>query len=273
MSDRTPIALVTPRPAGRRTKASGNHTLLRRSALPLLLLLIWTAATLTGLVSQQTLPSPLALGRTMIAMWRTDDLGLHLLTSLGRVAGGAAIGISLGLALGLIAGLWRLGEEGIDATLQMIRTIPFLALVPLFIVWFGIGEAPKTILIALASLAPMYLNSFAAVRNVDPRLVEAMRSYGLTGLPLVTRVIIPMAAPGIFTGLRFALGTSVLVLIAAEQINSMRGLGFLLNMAQIYQRVDIILICILIYALLGILTDLAVRGLEHGLLPWRRAAA
>jgi len=217
MAEPREIHLVAPLPIREQAGAKERGTLLRRSLVPLLLLLAWSGVTFSGVVSEQLLPSPLSLGRALLELWK-DGLGTHLLVSLGRVAGGATIGVSLGLVLGLASGLWRLGEEGIDATMQMIRTIPFLALVPLFIVWFGVGEMPKTLLIAMACLAPMYLNTSAAVRNVDARLVEAMRSYGMNGLRLIARVIVPMAAP-------------------------------------------------------GILTDLAVRALEHALLPWRKTQA
>jgi sulfonate transport system permease protein len=155
----------------------------------------------------------------------------------------------------------------------MLRTVPFLALVPLFIVWFGIGEAPKLILIALATLFPMYLNTYAGVRNVDRKVIEASRSFGLSGTRLVREVVLPLALPQIFTGLRYALGVSVLVLIAAEQINASAGLGFLLNGAQLYQQVDVILICIGIYAVLGLGADILVRALERVFLPWRAGVA
>jgi sulfonate transport system permease protein len=175
--------------------------------------------------------------------------------------------------IGLVAGLVRLGEELFDALLQMLRTIPFLALVPLFIVWFGIGELPKILLIALAVTFPMYLNTYSGVRNIDRKVIEVARCFGLSGARLVWTVILPLALPSILTGLRFSLGIAVLVLIAAEQINASAGLGYLLNSAQLYQQVDVILICIAIYAVLGLSTDLIVRLLERLLMPWHGDAA
>ena len=135
--------------------------------------------------------------------------------------------------LGAVAGLWRIGEELLDSSMQMLRTIPFLALVPLFIVWLGIGETPKIVLIALATVFPMYLNTYNGVRSVDRKVVEGMRSFGVTGWRLVREVVFPLALPSILTGLRFALGVSVLALIAAEQINASNdGLGHLMIQAQ-----------------------------------------
>lgn len=273
MSDHRSIALVSPSLALPRRSGDHSATVLRRSVVPIVLVVLWTALTSGGHISDQVLPSPLAIGQSIADLWQNENLAGHLMTSVVRVFAGASIGIALGLVLGLVAGFSRIGEENIDVTVQMLRTIPFLALVPLFIVWFGIGEFPKIALIALASLTPMYINTAAGVRNVDARLVEAMQSYGLSGFRLIVKVILPLAAPSILTGLRFSLSTSVLVLIAAEQINTTQGLGYLVNMAQIYQRVDVILVCIIIYAVLGVVTDLLVRALEQVLLPWRTTQA
>src|SRR5690606_28186038 len=207
------------------------------------------------------LPSPSGLVEGWQQLWAEQALAHQIATSLSRALVGGAVGIVVGLTLGTAAGLSQLGEEFLDALLQMLRTVPFLALVPLFIVWFGIGETPKLLLIALATMFPMYLNTYAGVRNVDRKVIEAMRSFGLTGSKLIRQVVLPLALPQIFTGLRFALGVSVLVLIAAEQINTSAGLGYLLNSAQLYQQVDVILICIGIYAVLGLSADLIVRTL------------
>jgi sulfonate transport system permease protein len=206
-------------------------------------------------------------------LWHEQSLAHQVGVSLSRAAVGGGLGVILGLVLGVSAGLFRLGEELFDALLQMLRTVPFLALVPLFIVWFGIDETPKLILIALATTFPMYLNTYAGVRNVDRKVIEAAKTFGLTGPRLIREVVLPLALPSILTGLRFALGVSVLVLIAAEQINASAGLGYLLNTAQLYQQVDVILVCIAIYAALGLGADLIVRMLERLLMPWRAGVA
>jgi sulfonate transport system permease protein len=248
-------------------------TLLRRALTPSLLVLIWIGTTVGGLVDPSILPSPAGVARGLVRLWSEQHLALQIGVSVARALVGSAFGISLGLIIGVAAGLTQLGEEIFDALLQMLRTVPFLALVPLFIVWFGIGELPKLLLIALATCFPIYLNTFTGVRNVDRNVIEAARSFGLKGARLVREVVLPLALPSILTGVRFSLGVSVLVLIAAEQINASAGIGYLLNTAQLYQQVDVILICIAIYALLGLLGDLSVRLLEKHLMPWRSAVA
>jgi sulfonate transport system permease protein len=238
-----------------------------------LLLAFWLVVSLSGWTSPAVLPSPVTIVKTLVVLVRDQGLIQQLGISLLRALGGGLFGILAGLLLGLAAGLTRWGEELFDAPMQMLRTIPFLALVPLFIVWFGIGEGPKLLLIALATAFPIYLNTYSGVRNVDRKTIEAMQTLGLTGPRLIYEAVIPLALPSIFTGLRYSLGVAVLVLIAAEQINASAGLGYLLNNAQIYQQVDVIMICIVIYALLGLLGDLLVRLLERLLVPWRATMA
>lgn len=252
---------------------SERFAFLRRATGPLLVVAAWAVSTTAGWIDPSILPSPAGLATGWQQLWTEQALAQQVGVSLSRALVGGAVGILFGLLLGTIAGLSKLGEEFLDALLQMLRTIPFLALVPLFIVWFGIGEAPKLLLIALATMFPMYLNTYAGVRNVDRKVIEAMRSFGLSGGRLVREVVLPLALPQIFTGLRFSLGVSVLVLIAAEQINTSAGLGYLLNSAQLYQQVDVILICIAIYALLGLSADLIVRTLEKIFMPWRAGVA
>lgn len=267
-----PGALVQPvvrKSAGQ----SERFALLRRTAGPLIVVAAWAIATTAEWIDPSILPSPPALLAGWQQLWTEQALAHQVSVSLGRALLGGTVGIIFGLLLGTVAGLSRLGEEFLDALLQMLRTIPFLALVPLFIVWFGIGEAPKLLLIALATMFPMYLNTYAGVRNVDRKVIEAMAGFGLSGTRLVRQVVLPLAMPQIFTGLRYSLGVSVLVLIAAEQINTSAGLGYLLNSAQLYQQVDVILICIAIYALLGLGADLIVRTFEKIFMPWRAGVA
>lgn len=257
----------------RKAEREDRFSLARRAIGPLLVVAAWAASTSAGLVDPSILPSPATLGGTIVQLWNEQALLQQIGVSLGRALFGGALGVALGLVLGATAGLFRLGEELFDALLQMLRTVPFLALVPLFIVWFGIDETPKLILIALATMFPMYLNTYAGVRNVDRKVLEAARSFGLRGPRLIREVVLPLALPSILTGLRFSLGVSVLVLIAAEQINASAGLGYLLNTAQLYQQVDVILICIAVYAALGLSADLIVRSLENVLMPWRASVA
>lgn len=273
-----PLPVADPggltRPVVRQSRAfSERFAFARRATAPVLVVIAWAAATRAGLIDPSILPSPRGLWEGVQVLWARENLLGQIGVSLSRALIGGTVGIVLGLLLGTAAGLSRLGEEFLDALLQMLRTVPFLALVPLFIVWFGIGETPKLLLIALATMFPMYLNTYAGVRNVDRKVIEAMRSFGLTGSKLIRQVVLPLALPQIFTGLRFALGVSVLVLIAAEQINTSAGLGYLLNSAQLYQQVDVILICIVIYAGLGLGADLIVRTLEKYFIPWRASVA
>jgi sulfonate transport system permease protein len=181
--------------------------------------------------------------------------------------------VSAGLVLGVITGFSRLGEELLDSPLQLLRALPFLSLVPLFMVWFGIGEEARVILIAVATSFPMYVSTAGGVRAVDPKLVEAMRTFGLSRWALVREVVLPAAMPSLLSGLRLSMTLSVIALIAAEEINTTNGIGFLMAQAQTYSRTDILTVCVLLYGLLGLCVDLIVRGAERLLMPWRPAGA
>jgi sulfonate transport system permease protein len=239
----------------------------------MLLFAAWWLGCATGRIPPSVLASPSRVWDAFTELVRDDNLFHQLWVSLARALKGVAFGASIGLLIGVVAGISRLGERLLDSSMQMLRTIPFLALVPLIVVWLGIGETPKVLLIAVATAFPMYLNAYNGVRNVDRRVVEAMRTYGLSGFRLVREIVLPLALPSILTGLRFALGVSVLALLAAEQINASEGLGALLYQAQTYQRVDILMVVIIIYALLGLTADLVVRILERVLMPWRGGIA
>ena len=189
--------------------------------------------------------------------------------SLARVAAGFGIGAVVGAALALVAGLSRLGEDIADAPMQMLRTLPHLALVPLFILWFGIGELPKVALVALGAAFPVYLNLFAGLRGVDPKLIEAARVFGLGRMALIRRVMLPGALPSLLVGLRYALGVSWLTLVVAEQIAASAGIGHLINDARDFLRTDIIVVGLLVYALLGLGADALVRAVERRALRWR----
>ncbi len=236
---------------------------------PLVILLLWEAGVRTGVIPSRILAAPSTVAATFVDLLTTGVLAQNLLVSLARVSAGLTLGVTAGVILALASGLSRVGETVVDPPIQMLRTLPLLALVPLFIVWFGIGEAPKIALIALGSMFPIYLNLFNGVRSVDAKLVEAARSFGLKGLDLVRDVILPGAAPGLLTGLRYSLGVSWLFLVVAEQINAQSGLGYLINNARDFLRTDIIVLCLLIYALLGLSSDALVRALERRVLAWR----
>ena len=236
---------------------------------PLVVLALWELVARTGVIPARTLAAPSSVAATLVAMLASGELPSNLLVSFGRVGLGLGIGVSLGIALALVAGLSRPGEAAVDSPLQMLRTLPTLALSPLFIVWFGIGETPKVALIAFGSLFPVYLNLYNGIRGVDVRLVDAARSFGLRGAALIRHVILPGALPSLLVGLRYSLSVAVLVLVVAEQINATSGLGYLINNARDFMRTDVIVVCLIVYAALGLAADLLVRTLEARALAWR----
>ena len=238
---------------------------------PVALLLIWEALSRAGIVPVRTLAAPSSVIVTMGEMLRSGELGSNLLVSFARAATGLLIGSTIGLALGLVAGLSKRGDVLVDPVMQIERTIPVVALTPLFIVWFGIGETPKIALIAFATLFPGYLNLYQGIRGVDVRLVDMARSYGLSQAEIIRDVILPGALPSLLTGLRYALSIAVILLVIAEQINASAGLGFLINNARDFMRTDIIVVCLMVYALLGLGADAGVRAIERRALAWRPA--
>jgi sulfonate transport system permease protein len=243
----------------------------RRLVSPVVLVLIWQAASTFGLLSPRTLASPLQIVLTGWGLLASGELPWHLAVSLARVLAGLAIGLSVGAGLALVAGLSRLGEDIVDAPVQMLRTLPFLALVPLFILWFGIGETPKIALVALGTAFPIYLNLFAGIRGVEPRLAEMGRVFGLDHAGLLRHVVLPGALPSALVGLRYSLGVAWLSLVVAEQINANAGIGYLINDARDFLRTDVIMVGLALYALLGLGADALVRLLERRLLAWRPA--
>jgi sulfonate transport system permease protein len=242
-----------------------------RAAGPLALLALWWAASATGVLTPDVLASPGAVAGAVRELWADGQLTDALATSLTRSGTGLAIGLAAGLTLGVLTGFTRLGDELLDSSIQILRTIPFLALVPLFMVWFGINETAKIALIAVATTFPMYVSTAGGVRSVDRKLVEAMRSFGMGRLAVVREVVLPGALPSLLAGLRLSMTLSVIALIAAEEINTTAGIGYLMVQAGNYARTDILAVCILVYGLLGLLADVIVRLLERLLMPWRRA--
>jgi sulfonate transport system permease protein len=233
------------------------------------LVLAWELGSRTGLIPERVLAAPSSVAVTFWSMTVSGELPVNLLVSLLRAAGGLAIGLTVGSSLALVAGLSKRGELAVDPPMQMLRTLPALALSPLLIVWLGIGEAAKLALIAFATSFPVYLNLYNGVRGVDVKLVEAARAFGLTTTEVIRDVILPAALPSFLVGLRYALSVSVLILVAAEQINAQAGLGYLINNARDFMRTDILVVCLMVYALLGLGADFIVRNLERRALAWR----
>lgn len=237
-------------------------------ALPALTLLLWELASRSGLLSTRVLPEPWSV---LTAFWRllaSGELWHHVVVSTGRALAGLAIGGGLGLALGLLTGSLRIAETLLDTTLQMVRNIPALALIPLVILWFGIDESAKLFLVAVGVFFPIYLNTFHGIRSVDKGLIEMARSYGLSGWALYRHVVLPGALPSVLVGLRFSLGLMWVLLIVAETISAQAGIGYLTMNAREFLQTDVVLVGILLYALLGKLADVLSRALERWWLRW-----
>src|ERR1700734_3142953 len=264
------ITLTRPSPARRRRSPVRIPRLARRVLGPLAVLGLWQLVCSAGLFTSVEVASRVAVVDAGRELWAQGVLQSNLLISLQRVAGGLVLGVAAGVLLAVACGLFWLGEDLLDPVLQAARSVPILGLVPLVIIWFGVGEAPKVFLIALGCLFPVYLNTYAGIRGVDVKLVEAGQTFGLTRWGLVRRVILPGALPGFLTGLRFALVGCWLIIIVAEEINAQSGIGYLIMQAQTTDRTDIMFVGLAIYAMLGLIADLVVRLLERRLLSWRR---
>ncbi len=244
---------------------------------PAALIAFWQLASQMGWLSIRVLPEPWAVVKAFWALSASGEMWQHVATSTWRALTGFAIGGSLALALGLLTGSLRTAETLLDSTLQMVRNVPPLALIPLVILWFGIDEAAKLFLVALGVFFPIYLNTFHGIRSVDQGLVEMARSYGLSGWPLYRQVILPGALPSILVGVRFSLGFMWVILIVAETVSAQAGIGYMTMNAREFLQTDVVLVGILLYALLGKLADALSRGLELWWLRWhpgyqRRAA-
>ncbi len=242
---------------------------LRRATGPVLLLVLWQVLSATGVLPSDVLASPGTIARTAGGLFADGTLPSAMAVSVQRVAVGLVSGVVVGVGLGLLSGLMRTGEDLIDAVVQMLRAVPFAGLVPLLIVWLGIGETVKVALIALAAAFPLYLNTYAGIRGVDDQLIEAGVTLGLGRWGLIRHVVLPGALPGALTGLRFALASAWLALVFGETVNASDGIGFLMDQAREFYRTDVIVVCLIVYAFLGLAADVVVRTLERLLLQWR----
>jgi sulfonate transport system permease protein len=264
--------LVDPRAAIARKQGKQRvPRWLQRLIGPVLLVTLWQILSSTRVFDARTVPEPLTVVQAAYRLIAEGVLQEHLATSLLRVGYGVVFGIALGLSLALVSGLSKVGENFVDANMEVLRAVPNFALVPLLIVWFGISEVPKILLITLAVAVAIYINTFSAIRSVDAALVEAARSFGAGRAELISRVILPGSLPGFLVGLRLALTASWLSLIFAETINAKRGLGRMMTDAREYFQIDVVFVLIAIYAMLGLVSILIVRFLEAKLLTWRRA--
>lgn len=236
---------------------------------PVAILVSWQVLADTGVLKPTYAPAPTAIFRTAVSLWTQGVLGPDLAVSLRRAAIGLALGLTAGVVIGVLSGLLRTGEYLFNGVVQIFNTIPLLAVLPVMIVWFGIDELPKVLIIAFGAFVPMYLNLFSAIRGVDQRLIEMARTTGAGSWRLVSQVLVPGALPGFLVGLRFSLAYSILGLVAAETINADQGLGFLITQGQTYLQTDQVYVGLVIYSILGLLADQFVRILERVLLRWR----
>ncbi len=236
--------------------------------LPLLVIIVWQTLGSAGIISERTLPSP---DQVIRAGWQLLVNGT-LLQAIGvsawRAFVGFAIGGAIGFFFGLLNGLLPLSEKLTDSSIQMIRNIPHLAMIPLVIAWFGIEETAKIFLVALGVMFPIYLNTLHGIRSVDPGLIEMGKVYGLRGAQLYRKVILPGAMPSILVGLRFALGIMWLTLIVSETIAADQGIGYMAMNAREFFQLDVVVMSILLYALLGKLSDMMAKWLEGRWLQW-----
>jgi sulfonate transport system permease protein len=241
-----------------------------RASIPTLLVATWWWYTRPGRADPQLFASPSAVWDAFREIQQNGQLSEFLAASASRAGWGLLFGAGIGLILGVAAGLTRLSEQLVDPTMQIVRAVPFLAAMPLFVLWFGIEEKFKIVLIATATSLPMYGYAYLGVRNVDRKLVEAARGFGLRGPRLIAKVIIPSALPNILMALRICLVLTMTALIIAEGIGTDKGIGYLVLLGKQYARTDYTYLSIVLYAVLGLFFDFVVRTREKYSMPWRR---
>ncbi|MGC5568748.1 ABC transporter permease [Streptomyces sp. FR-108] len=254
----------------RRALSPGKRLPASRLIGPALFFALWAAASAAGQLDTNAIPAPWTVLRTAGQLWSDGTLSTDILTSLQRAGSGFALGLTAGVVLALTAGLSRVGEALIDGTVQLNRAVPTLGLIPLFILWLGIGETFKIAIIAIVVYIPIYLNLYSALSGIDHRFVELAEVQGLSKFRFIREIVIPGALPGFFVGLRLGVTGSWLGLVVLEQINATSGLGYLMFQAQNYGQTDVILVGLLIYGIFGLVSDSAVRLIERRVLSWRR---
>ena len=240
---------------------------------PLLLLVLWAIGSATGVIDQRTLSAPWTVASTASALIHEGRLQENLWVSSQRALLGLLIGVAAGLVLAVVAGLSRLGEAVLDGPVQIKRAIPSLALIPLLILWFGIGESMKVITIALGVFVPIYIQTHAGLRAIDARYVELAQTVRLSRWGFLRRVVVPGALPGFLLGLRFAVTSAWIALVVVEQVNSTSGIGYMMELARTYGQTDVIVVGLVLYGLLGLLSDGAVRLTERRALSWQHTLA
>ncbi|MGW0230639.1 ABC transporter permease [Actinopolymorpha singaporensis] len=271
---RIPARATTTAPVRRARRLGPGRPIRFGSAIgPLLLLALWSAGSATGLIDPRILSAPWTVVATTIDLVNDGRLPANLAVSAQRAFLGLAIGIGVGTVLALASGLNRLGEALIDGPIQIKRAIPSLALLPLLILWFGIGETMKVVTITLGVLVPVYIHTHNGLRTIDSRYVELAQTVGLRRSEFIRRVVLPGALPGFLLGLRFAVVGAWLALVVVEQINATSGIGYMMELARTYGQTDIIVVGLVVYGILGLASDGAVRLVQRKALTWRRTLA
>jgi sulfonate transport system permease protein len=268
----SPAARSSPVPGATRHAFTTRNWM--RLVSPVLLVGLWQLLSATGVLPPSKLVSPVSIVHTAYTLITTNNpaygtLQYSLLVSGERWGIGFSIGIVIAVLLATLTGLSRVAEVCFDPIVQVLRSIPLLGILPLFIVWFGIGELPKDLIVLLGAFFPMYINTFAGIRSVDPKLGELGRILGLSRWELVRHIALPGSLPGVFTGLRLSVVGSLLALVVGEQINANAGLGFMINQAESFLQNSIIMVALIVYAILGLLADWIVRTTERKALAWR----
>jgi len=272
--------------SGLRTQQAAGTPVVRRRRLgpgkpikfgaaigPVLLLAVWSIGSATGWIDQRSLTAPWTVVTTAGDLIADGRLQSNLWTSTQRAFIGLGFGIVLGVALALISGLSRLGEAILDGPVQIKRAIPSLALLPLLILWLGIGEGMKIVTILLGVFVPIYIHTHNGLRTIDARYVELAQTVGLSQWDFIRRVVLPGALPGFLLGLRFAVTGAWLSLVVVEQINSTSGIGYMMELARTYGQTVIIIVGLVLYGALGLLSDGVVRLIQRRALTWRRTLA
>ncbi|MBD2433467.1 aliphatic sulfonate ABC transporter permease SsuC [Fischerella sp. FACHB-380] len=236
--------------------------------VPISILVVWQLLSSIGLIPTRILPAPLSVFSAAIELAKTGELFRNITISATRAITGFLVGGSIGFGLGLLNGISPIAEKLLDTSIQMLRNIPNLALIPLVILWFGIGDEARLFLVSLGVMFPIYLNTFHGIRSVDPGLIEMGKIYGLSAWGLFWRIILPGAMSSILVGVRFSLGIMWLTLIVAETIAADSGIGYMAMNAREFMQTDVVVLSILLYALFGKLADVVARGLENYWLQW-----
>ncbi|MQB40547.1 ABC transporter permease [Rhizobium sp. ICMP 5592] len=244
---------------------------LSRLVSPLAILVLWQLLSVSGLLPPRVLASPIQIVAAGTKLIASGELIIGLGVSFLRVVAGFSIALVVGVSLALISGLSRFGETVIDPPIQMLKAMPFLGLLPLFILWFGIGEVPKVGMVAFGCVFPIYLTLHGGIRGIDRKLIEAGKTLGLGTLGIVRHIVIPGALPSLLVGIRYGLSVAWLSLVVGEQINASSGIGSIMTYARDFLQTDVIVVCLLVYAVMGLLTDGLVRIIEAYALRWRPA--